>query len=245
MKRKEQQQLLNIKYRGKICPEYKEDLQRLKKGEPLDYIIGWTDFLDCKIDLSLRPLVPRNETEFWVDKVIEKCSCNPPPRTKILDLFSGSGCIGIALLKHLPNSTVHFADSEDNCLKQIEINLDLNNIDHARCKIIKSDIFSAISDKYDCIFANPPYVAEQEINSDKHEPRKALFAGPDGLKYINMFLKQAKKHLKPSGQIFMEFSPEQKQSIKNIITKNNYKNLHFNKDQYKRWRWLNISANSQ
>ncbi len=276
-------QLLDLKYKGNKSPNYYKDLKRLESGEPLDYIIGWTEFLNCKIDLSQRPLVPRNETEFWVSKSI--CSCRPACRQgrpcachlatgqakdlklqentttatsspKILDLFSGSGCIGIALLKHLPNATVHFADNEDKCLKQIQINLDLNTIQPNQYQIIKSDIFSNITSNYNYIFANPPYVAEQtkqqkssrtpirdqkRIYTDqvlKYEPRQALLAGPEGLKYIRPFLEQAQQHLKPDGEVFMEFSPEQKKAINKILKNNNYTEWQFYKDQYKKTRWL-------
>lgn len=240
-----EQQLLNIKYRGRKCAKYHKDLERLKRGEPLDYIIGWTEFLGCKIDLSQKPLVPRNETEFWVKKVINQLKNQQKvnqSKLKILDIFSGSGCIGIALLKHLPKSTVGFADSEENCLRQIKINLKLNNINSNRCEILKSDIFSNITEKYDYIFANPPYISANspDIQKEvlKYEPQTAVLAGKDGLKYIIPFLQTAKKHLIKEGRLFMECVPVQKEHIEQILKRSGYLKWKFHRDQYGKIRYL-------
>src|SRR3990167_4673718 len=113
------------------------DVIRFPKDYPRDYKIGWVDFINVKIDLSLKPLIPRTETEYWVWKEIK----NLKPESKILDIFCGSGCIGIAILKNVPGSTCTFADLNDNTLKQTQLNLNLNKVDQKRYKIVKSDIF--------------------------------------------------------------------------------------------------------
>jgi release factor glutamine methyltransferase len=242
--------LLKEKYSNKPTKQFYKDIQRLKQGEPLDYVIGFTEFLGCKIDLSKRPLIPRPETEFWVEKAIEKLKNslkieNCKLKIRCLDIFAGSGCIGIAVLKHIPNSLCDFADIEKNNLKQIKINCDLNRINKKRYKTIKSDIFSGISEKYDYIFANPPYIAtilQNRIQKSvlKYEPKKALFGGKDGLFYTKKFLSKAKNHLNKDGKIYMEFDYIQKKEIEKIIKKTGYKNYKFYKDQYNKWRWVSI-----
>jgi len=201
--------------------------------EPIEYIRGYAEFLGCKIDLSQKPLIPRPETEFWVGEVIKSLahSTSSGQNLRILDIFCGSGCIGLAISRHVKNARVTFADK-------------YQYFKHPN--FIKSDIFSNIKEKFDYIFANPPYVAKNKIHQVqesvlKFEPKQALFGGADGLFYIKKFLKQAPAHLNPGGKIFIEFSPEQKQGIEKLLKLYNYKIYKFHRDQFSRWRWVDIS----
>ena len=198
--------------------------------QPIEYVRGFAEFLGCKIDLSKKPLIPRPETEFWVEKAIEIIKMGVSLPVRVLDVFAGSGCIGAAVLKHIKNAKVDFADIEDK------------GVGH---KTIKSDVFKNIKGKYDYIFANPPYIPIKNKNKIqmsvlKYEPHKALFGGADGLFCIRKFLKDAKNHLNSGGKIFMEFSPEQKKEIEKLAEKYGYKNHKFCKDQYGKWRYVVI-----
>lgn len=233
--------LLKEKYNNKPTKKFLKDIERLKAGEPIDYVIGFTEFLGCKIDLSKNPLIPRPETEFWVEKEL-----NNIKNGKVLDMFSGSGCIGLSILKNSDNLLCDFSDKENNCLKQIKINCKQNKINSRRFKIIKSDIFKNIKNKYDYIFANPPYIPTSKKNKIqksvlKYEPGSALFGGKDGLFFIKNILKCAKKYLNTGGTIFIEFDSPQKKEIENFIKIFKYSKYKFNKDQYNRWRWVNVT----
>jgi release factor glutamine methyltransferase len=244
---KETSWIIRDKYAGKITSEFKKDIVRLKNGEPVDYIIGWKPFLGCKIDLSLKPLIPRPETEYWVEKAILEIG---KKELRILDIFSGSGCIGVAILKHCPNVKVDFAEIDKKIIKQTKINLKINGIKEERYTIIKSNIFSKIKRKYDFILANPPYIpiGSKLLNKKvkKTEPKRALFAGKDGLYFIKKILKESKKHLtknlptQAGGQIWMEFDFPQKSEIEKLIKKSGYGSFVFFKDQYKKWRFVTI-----
>lgn len=271
MPKKNQKQigwLLKEKYKGRESEDFLKDVQWLNAGEPVDYVIGFTEFGvppgSCKIDLSKKPLIPRVETEFWVAEAIKEIkspSTGSGQILRILDIFSGSGCIGIAILKHIKNSRVTFADKSLDAVNQIKINLKLNKV-KGRFIVRQSDVFDGLTrlskkatarQGFDYIFANPPYVAEKKIDKVqksalKYEPKMALFGGQDGLFYINKFLRQAPQFLKkpafanaPAWQVFMEFSPEQKKLIEKILKKFGYRIWEFRKDQYDRWRWVKIS----
>jgi len=217
------------------------------------------DFLNCKIEISRKVFIPRIETEFWVEKAIKEVrSLKLEVRgLKILDVFAGSGCIGIAILKACPElcRRVDFVEIDERAIEQIEINLKLNKISPKRYRVYKSDLFEKLKGEksapysgagYDVIFANPPYVAEERIAEVeesvlKEEPKIALFAGKDGLFYIEKFLKEAKNFLKKTGVIYLEFDPKQKEAIKNIIKREGYSSFQFRKDQFKKYRWAKIN----
>lgn len=286
---KEKEWLLREKYGGQKTDEFLKDMERLESGEPIDYLIGFFDFLGCRIDLSFRPLIPRTETEWWVEQVINiiaegRCpmgvvppsECletpmipifksgdgagadnglpsvddNPRPATenfghpmskiKILDLFAGSGCIGIALLKHLPNATVDFGEKESGFVTQIEKNIALNEVKE-RAQVFMSDVFTNIpAKKYDFIFANPPYISRTKIEAVQksvldHEPSGALFAEDDGLFYIKKLLTKAPQFLAPNGKLFTEFDSWQKDEIEKLAALSPF-HAEFWKDQFDRWR---------
>jgi len=218
------------------------------KGEvPIEYERGFTKFLNCKIDLSKRVFIPRIETEFWVKKAINKLKIeNCKLKIDILDIFAGSGCIGIAIFKNIKNSFVDFVDIDKKAIEQIKINLKLNKIPRKRYRIYKSDLFEKIKNKnYNYIFANPPYVAKERLKEVqpsvlKYEPKTSFLAGKKGFFYIRKFLKAAKKFMKPGGIIYLEIDPQQKDEIKNILEKKGYKNFKFFKDQFKKYRFVKV-----
>lgn len=221
-----------------------------------EYKNGYTNFANCKIDLSMKPMIPRKETEFWVKKAIKKLSRKTGSRfagkIDVLDIFSGSGCIGIAILRACPEiNRGIFAEIDKKFIRQIKINLKLNKINPTcpersrgkRYRVIQSDIFKNIKGEFDYIFANPPYIPLK----NKHlvqksvldfEPHLALFGGEDGLLYIRKFLKHARKYLKPNGKIYLEFDYLQKRELEKLLKKLNYKNFQFHKDQFKKWRYV-------
>ena len=147
---KEKQWLLRDKYHNKKTVGFFKDIERLEKGEPIDYLIGWEPFLNCKIDLRFKPLSPRMETEFWVERVIKKMRPSFVKTTegKVLDLCAGSGCIGIAVLKNIKNSHIVFGEIDKILIQQIRINLKLNKISREKYQIIQSNLFGNIKGKF-------------------------------------------------------------------------------------------------
>lgn len=236
--------LLQDKYNGRRSPEFNRDVIRLQKGEPLDYVIGWLPFLNCKINLSLKPFIPRPETEYWAEKAIAAIK-SVRGRTKIADIFSGSGCIGIAVLKNVKNTQVDFFELNKKLIKQIKINLQINKISVSRYRIFQGDAIKKLKSQYNFILANPPYIATKrkyrvQASVLKYEPQQALFAGAGGLFYIKKILKLAKSRLQPNGQLWLEFDFSQKKPIENLLKKLKYQKWNFYQDQYQRWRYLQV-----
>jgi len=211
---------------------------------PKEYEDGKVVFLGQQISLSKRPLIPRPETEYWVKMVIEELS-SKGNNIKCLDLFSGSGCIGISLLGNVSGVSCDFGEIEDNFLEQISDNIQVNGISADRYRIIKTDIFSNILDKYDYILANPPYVAEERINEVgegviEYEPHIALFSGAQGMNVINVFLDQARDYLVEQGVIYLEFDQEQQSQIEEVLQRNHYSSWQFYPDQFRQIRFVRI-----
>jgi release factor glutamine methyltransferase len=214
---------------------------------PTEYKRGYANFLGCRIDLQFRPMIPRKETAFWVKRVIRDISKKGEKFT-FLDVFSGSGCIGLSVLKNCSKwaKIGIFSDIDESFVKQVKINLKFNKIDPKKYRVIQSDIFKKIHGKFDYIFANPPYVGldnrhlVQESVLD-WEPLVAIFGGDDGLLYIRKFLKGAKKYLNRGGKICLEFDHLRKTEIEKLLPQFRYKGFKFHKDQFKRWRYLVIS----
>jgi release factor glutamine methyltransferase len=142
---REKQWLLDEKYGGMETPEFFADLEKLESGTPLAYLISSIPFLGCHIDLSSKPLIPRPETEYWVNEII-KHYIPQKPEMKILDIFSGSGCVGVAVLKHTSN-IVHFGELQKQNIEQIQKNLDLNGIEKNRYQIFQSDVFENVPEE--------------------------------------------------------------------------------------------------
>jgi release factor glutamine methyltransferase len=253
----EKQWLLEEKYAGEETAEYHADVARLEAGEPIDYLIGHREFLGCHIDLSFRPLIPRNETEFWTHDLITKYTQCGKPRSRtsgemrVLDMCAGSGCIGIALLSHLPHAQVNFAEYNPQFIEQIKKNLEINKINPERHHVYQSDMFENIGTldvpKYELIVANPPYIARdrRETVQDSvhnHEDHDSLYADDDGLYYIKQIIECLPHHLTPDGQCYIEYDPWQTNHITEYLDAN-HPNLTYQilKDQNNKNRVIFLS----
>ncbi len=219
---KETKWLLDEKYNGITSEEFERDRERLVAGEPLAYIIGWVPFLRSKIYLDSRPLIPRTETEYWVEKAIKEIQSKGIQHPKILDLCAGSGCIGVVALNSLPGATVDFAEMDETHHETIQKNIRENDISQDRTRIFGGDLFEQLSDTYDVILTNPPYIDPKEIagvepNVLGFEPSGALFGGINGMEFIQRIIGDAPQFLKPGGMLIIEHEPEQEFLIKQLL----------------------------
>ncbi len=212
--------LLNDKYNGIETDAFYDDVKRLESGEPLAYIIGWQPFCGTKIYLDSHPLIPRPETEYWVKLVTDEIK--EKKNVKVLDLCAGSGCIGIAILKNIPNSTVDFVEIDESHHATILKNVRENKINENRVKIVGGSLFENVPDQYDIIVTNPPYIDPQlsdRIGESvlEYEPKNALFGGNAGMGLITKILAQIPRFLRSGGILYIEHEPEQVQKIQELL----------------------------
>lgn len=177
-----------------VSKDIEHDYELLKNGYPIQYLIGYVDFYGYRINVSEDTLIPRYETEYLVEKVINICNKVFNDKINILDIGTGSGAISIVLKDKL-NSMVTGCDISDKALKMALNNAKINNLD---INYVKSDIFSNINGKFDVIVSNPPYISRNEVIMDsvkKYEPNIALYADNEGLYFYEIIIKNAKKFL--------------------------------------------------
>lgn len=235
---KDEQWLLNEKYNGEKTAGFFTDCERLTAGEPLGYVIGFTPFLDTKIHLDSSPLIPRPETEFWVEQAVAEIKKINQPR--VLDLCAGSGAIGVAVAKEVPGARVDFGEIDACHLSTIAKNLGENNIDCTRYHIWQSDLYENIAGTFDHILTNPPYIDpaldRTETSVKDFEPHLALYGGKDGLEIIEKIISGAPKHLSNNGQLWLEHEPEQSRAIQALGAQHGF-TVTTHTDQYNTERY--------
>ena len=201
--------LLKEIYKDNIDEAYK----KLEENYPIQYLIGYVDFYNTKINVNESVLIPRYETEILVDETIK--FLKEKKYKKIIDICTGSGAIAIALKKHL-NIEMDACDISEEALNTAQEN-DLEN--NTKINFFKIDILKEnINKKYDCIVSNPPYVKHDETVSleTKYEPQIALFANNNGLEFYEKIIKDAVNMLNNNGSIIFEIGATQAESIKKI-----------------------------
>jgi release factor glutamine methyltransferase len=217
-------------------------LERLKKHEPIQYIIGKTEFFGLSFKVNTSVLVPRPETEELVQWIIEGIHENKSPN--ILDIGTGSGCIAITLAKFIPEAKVYAWDvssealktAESNALKiEAKVNFDLKDI-------LRTD--PGKNENYDIIVSNPPYVrnSEKELilpNVLDYEPHLALFVRDDDpLLFYRKIAEFAVKTLTKDGMLFFEINRDFGEETKKLLTHKGFSNVELRKDLSGNYRMI-------
>lgn len=196
-----------------------ENLKRLEAGEPVQYIIGTVDFYGYEFIVNKNVLIPRFETEELVNRTIKYAQQLNLSHPKILDLGTGSGCIAITLAKEISGAKVTAVDISEDALSVAKTNAKKNNV---TIEFIKSNMLEHVSETYDVIISNPPYIDPDE-NIDvvvrENEPALALYADNHGLYYYDVILKDAQKNLNSPSLIAFEIGMSQGKQIVDMAKK--------------------------
>ena len=206
--------------------KYKELINKRARYVPLQYIIGWVEFYDVKLQIDKRALIPRPETEILVETVIQKLRGVPSPA--ILDIGTGSGNITIALAKNIARSNVTGIEISEEALELARSNAKINSVEnstHWICGDIKDDNFIKSLGMFDCVVSNPPYVTLKEKESlqrevIEHEPHIALFSGDDPFIFFRTIIRNSLYILKPGGVLAFEVGLGQAGDVSELMKAN-------------------------
>lgn len=215
-------------------------LYRLKNYEPIQYIIGETEFFGLPFSVNAATLIPRPETEELVELIVND---NPCTNLHVLDIGTGSGCIAISLARYLKSSYVSAWDFSQEALDMALRNAERNNITVSFAKVDVLADYPA-NKKYDIIVSNPPYVLKSEketmeANVLKYEPHTALFV-PDNnaLLFYERIADIAQKILTPKGKLYFEINQAKGAETVEMLKKKSFANVSLFKDLSKRDRMV-------
>ena len=219
-----------------VCEKMEEAVNRILNQEPLAYVLGEWDFYGMTLQVDQNVLIPRDDTCAVTALAIKKAlflSSNP----RILDLCTGSGCIGLAIANRVKDAKVTLADISREAMTVAKKNITLQKLS-GRVTCVQAD---ALSDpapflgKFDMIVSNPPYITTQEMEElpksvKDYEPHLALHGGADGLDFYRSIASKYAAALKPGGYLCFEFGMGQGDAVCKILEENGYTVLERSKD---------------
>lgn len=226
--------------------QMEEALARLKKQEPIQYILGETEFYGLPMLVNKHVLIPRPETEELVDWVLKEYQ--EKPFKYLLDIGTGSGCIPIALAKNCPDLRVSAVDISQEALATARKNAELNqvNVDFKEMDIRDPD-YGTFDIPFDVLVSNPPYVrslekAQMAPNVLNFEPHLALFVeDKDALLFYRKIIEFAQKTMTKGGRIYFEINEFLEENLKKLLDDFGITDYTFRKDIYEKTRMLRLT----
>lgn len=221
-----------IHMKDEILPEqlneYKGLIKKRAERVPLQYITGEQEFMGLTFHVNSNVLIPRQDTETLVEEAIKLVE----PGMSILDMCTGSGCIIISILKKCSGIQGTGSDISKQALNVAKENAKLNNV---AVDFERSDMFENLSDKYDMIVSNPPYIRSDVVPTlmpevCEFEPLDALDGHEDGLYFYRKIIKECKSFLKEDGKILFEIGNDQGQAVSDMLTYAGFRNVRVIKD---------------
>lgn len=206
-------------------------IARMMTGEPLAYLTGFQGFWGREFLVNAHTLIPRADTEILIETVlamVRQGDVSSSPA--ILDLGTGTGCIGITLALELPSSSVVAVDYSAQALAVAAHNAQRLGADH--CMMIESDWYDKVEGQFDIIVSNPPYIAKSDAHMPmlSHEPVSALVADQEGLADILTITQGAHEYLKAGGSLVIEHGYDQGAMVRQILSDAGFNDIRTVKD---------------
>jgi len=207
---------LYLRYAQPLNPAEREAIRALvvrrANREPLQYILGEVEFLDCRLKVDRRALIPRPETEFLTQRVLDERG----HAGAALDMCTGSGAIAVALARRIPRVTA--VDISAEALVLAAENAARNGV---RVELLQGDLFAPVRGEFEVIVSNPPYVPEEEFDNlapeiTMYEPKLALTAEEHGLAVYRRILCEAPAHLAAGGRLYLEIGHDQAEPLRRL-----------------------------
>lgn len=216
-------------------------VRRRSLREPLQYVIGETEFFGLKLKVDRRALIPRPETEYLVEILTQKLATPP---SALLDLGTGSGAIALALAQHYPTARVMAVDASADALALARENAAAIGVSE-RVVCVQSDWFDQVNAGagFDLIVSNPPYLSETEVAHTEQEvrgfePISALTPGGDGLAALVTIIRAALERLTPGGLLALETGIAQHEALLALLKETGYRKAESQKDLAGRDRYV-------
>jgi len=214
---------------GETYRRYREMIGKRRRRVPLQYITGTQEFMGLEFFVNPSVLIPRQDTEALVEAALEVLR----PGAKVLDMCTGSGCIGLSLAK-LGGASVQGADISGAALETAAENA--KHLQISKIKWIQSDLFENIIDReFEMIVSNPPYIATGSIKAlmpevRDYEPGSALDGGNDGLAFYRRLAGECAEYLVPGGDVFFEIGCEQAEAVRRLLLENDFAEVRILQD---------------
>lgn len=208
--------------------EYESVLSKRAEHVPLQYITGEQEFMGLPFHVNDAVLIPRQDTETLVEEALKVIR----PGMKVLDMCTGSGCILISILKNVVDVEGAGFDISKQAINVAKENAKLNNV---TATFERSDLFESVTDTYDVIVSNPPYIPTEVIGGlmpevAVYEPLQALDGKEDGLYFYRKIVATASEYLNPDGKILFEIGHDQGEAVSNLLLNAGFKNVKVIKD---------------
>ena len=225
-----------------VCDKVDHAVKRLLKGEPLAYVLGEWEFYGLPLYVNENVLIPRDDTVAVASLAINQAIFLPQD-PRVLDLCTGSGCIGLAIASRIKDARVTLADISKDAMAVAKKNIARNKMT-GRVSCIQADALKpapAFLGKFDMIVSNPPYITgadmtELDDSVKLYEPHLALFGGADGLDFYRSIAVNFSAALKPGGFLALEFGDDQGDDVCRILEENGYTILERSRDYNDRER---------